>query len=1278
MSLRSVSTTITLLMVWFLSTSSTRTEVVLPQVEMEQQTQQPLPDIITGLLMRYFRHPFQPVQFFWSASSASHRYIQVDLMTTVLWRTSGHLVVTFANPEASLQSAVQQKRSHAVLFGEDVDAFERLLANFSTFVNDYSGRYLLVLTGATPTLSTLVHVHLRQLFRALWQRHIVHVNVLVQTNSSIVRAYTYVPYSSQHCGKPVVRLAAILPSTGQQHHLYPPLTSLHNCTLQVGTFEAKPYTILQRKVDGFIELGGFEGDMLQLLAHRLQFRVNVTESPHQLQWGVIGAPGNSTGTMQLVQDEQVDLVIACMALDVTRGIYLKAGWAHYTSRILFAVPQGHPYSAFEKLFRPFGTDVWLALGALLLCVVGVVGGLSMGRRARSLRRFVYGPAVRMPLLDALYLLWGGAIVTVSSRNFARSLLAHWLGFTFVMRTLYQGSLYLYLQRSANYPPIATLEQIHHSTLHYYMVNIAMRFFVDRPEIRPRVRFIPPGLDTLGGQVAGMASRYTDRVVVCPQDMVAYNNRLTKRTGRPIQVTRESITLFPLSIYYPKKSCLTALFDRQVGRIVQSGLVDLWVRNYGDYDFEESRRESSSGGEPSKLTLVHLAGAYQLLVGMHTLAMVVFLLELLSLRLPRLRAFLTLFLPVLGNTTSSNAVDGSKRLLVRETVGNHFSEVIVDALTRYYVQNHSSTMVMRLSTIGQRARDLQSDIMDEVMQRTSHSIAYEFWSKTTPSRRPRIFNIAFIDGVHAFEQLFHALDPAHNDFSGYYLIVLTEPSTPTLLERIFALLWTLNVINVNVITADLEDQSHWQSVLMHTYYPYRAGACERPVPHLLHRFRRGKRLDVSVELFPPKLENFHRCPVTVGTFHLPPYVLLHRGAAGDKPTGYGGFEGDLLRALSIKLNFTVRLIEPEMGELWGRTPSPNQSADAASGCVRLVLSERANLTLGRFAIRGDRNLVMKSSRSYYTVRMVLAVPAGRAYTPFEKLFRPFSRPTWVLVTLYLVVGVVVIGVIRLSRLPPYVRHFVYGRSVSTPLLNLLNVLFGGALLRLPTRNFARTLLLLWLYYCLVVRTCYQGSLYEYLQERKNFSPLQTVDAMVAHDYRFYSLHGASHYLEQLTAILPRITWLSDDDANVERQLLEMASHRAPASALFTDVERVAYHNRYRVREGLVHVANVVLVRLPIGIYYPLKSCLTNQFNSELDGLLASGYVNYRLERYVNYDMLKGPVDHEHLPTPLTIDQLEGCYETLVGLLLVATGLLLLELASRWIVPLRTLLTFLQSE
>uniref|UniRef100_A0A182JIF6 Putative ionotropic receptor ligand binding domain-containing protein n=1 Tax=Anopheles atroparvus TaxID=41427 RepID=A0A182JIF6_ANOAO len=625
----------------------------------------------------------------------------------------------------------------------------------------------------------------------------------------------------------------------------------------------------------------------------------------------------------------------------------------------------------------------------------------------------------------------------------------------------------------------------------------------------------------------------------------------------------------------------------------------------------------------------------------------------------------------------------RRLVVRETVGNHFSEVIVDALHRYYVQNHSSTQITRLATMSRQTYDLQSDIMDEVMQRTSHRIAYVFGAGNQRSRRPRIFNIAFVDGYGAFLQLFSALDPAYNDFSGYYLIVLTAIGQllPETLQRIFAFLWSLNVVNVNVVTADLEDHSRWQSVLMYTYYPYREGACEQILPRLLHRFRKGQRMDKAVQMFPEKLDNFHECCITVATFHLPPYVLLrHQDTLEWNSSTHDahGVEGDLLWELAKRLNFTVRLTVPDDRELWGAEgePDPDGSYSSATGSVRLVVSGRANLTLGRFAIHGGLNRAMKHSRSYYTVPMVFALPPGRPYTPFEKLFRPFARSTWLALVAFLAVGVATIAVIRFTRAPECVSALVYGRGIHLPLLNLLIVFFGGAMPRLPRGNFARTLLLLWMGYCLVMRSGYQGSLFEYLQEKKNFSHPSTVRGLLAEPYNVHSMRGTAKSLELIPGVAERAVWLPDDDAYVERYLQDLAGFRV-RGALFTDYERVAYYNRHHYRTGYVHIVGEVLVHLPIGFYYPKQSCLVNAFDREIDGLLMSGFFPHRLQRYINYDFFRHQ-PHHHVPSPLTNDQLTGSYEALAVLLLVALVVHLLELASVRLTRLRRALAFLHSE
>lgn len=59
------------------------------------------------------------------------------------------------------------------------------------------------------------------------------------------------------------------------------------------------------------------------------------------------------------------------------------------------------------------------------------------------------------------------------------------------------------------------------------------------------------------------------------------------------------------------------------------------------------------------------------------------------------------------------------------------------------------------------------------------------------------------------------------------------------------------------------------------------------------------------------------------------------------------------------------------------------------------------------------------------------------------------------------------------------------------------------MRPPSRNFARTLLAFWLFGTLVLRSSYQGALFEFLHSRKSAQELDTLDKLVEHDVPIYA-------------------------------------------------------------------------------------------------------------------------------------------------------------------------------
>ena len=138
---------------------------------------------------------------------------------------------------------------------------------------------------------------------------------------------------------------------------------------------------------------------------------------------------------------------------------------------------------------------------------------------------------------------------------------------------------------------------------------------------------------------------------------------------------------------------------------------------------------------------------------------------------------------------------------------------------------------------------------------------------------------------------------------------------------------------------------------------------------------------------------------------------------------------------------------------------------------MVIENKANITIGYISSTVVRNLFMKSSYVYYTSNLVWICPPGRLYTSLEKLFKPFRNILWSCILIVFFVSFVAIRVFKLQA--PPIRNFVIGSGNNSPCLNISNIFFGGSLSKLPMRNFARTLLAMFMIYCLVIRSSYTG-------------------------------------------------------------------------------------------------------------------------------------------------------------------------------------------------------------
>ncbi|KAG5669527.1 hypothetical protein PVAND_017414 [Polypedilum vanderplanki] len=100
-----------------------------------------------------------------------------------------------------------------------------------------------------------------------------------------------------------------------------------------------------------------------------------------------------------------------------------------------------------------------------------------------------------------------------------------------------------------------------------------------------------------------------------------------------------------------------------------------------------------------------------------------------------------------------------------------------------------------------------------------------------------------------------------------------------------------------------------------------------------------------------------------------------------------------------------------------------------------------------------------------------------YTNYEKLLMPFDRTTWILLT---ITAAFTFGIILgYYAFPKWIRIIFYSSDMKDPTYKMLGVIFGISQLKLPQRSTKRFVLSLFIWFCLIFRTCYQSMLFEFM-------------------------------------------------------------------------------------------------------------------------------------------------------------------------------------------------------
>ncbi|XP_058127326.1 uncharacterized protein LOC131291010 [Anopheles ziemanni] len=502
---------------------------------------------------------------------------------------------------------------------------------------------------------------------------------------------------------------------------------------------------------------------------------------------------------------------------------------------------------------------------------------------------------------------------------------------------------------------------------------------------------------------------------------------------------------------------------------------------------------------------------------------------------------------------------------------------------------------------------------------------------------RNFVLIVTDSLASFDENLGPMIDKNVEFRGYFLLLVhsSYDASVAKIQYILKRLWDFRVHNVLLA---LESTSNATVVKddagggifgidLVSYTPFGPGCCGCARPYIVDRCIDGRLSNGTAALFDRFERNLYGCQLRIAAFERPPFMQF----TNDTPPKLSGIEGDLIELLSQKLNFTVTIVEPPDGHVWGRI-YPNGTTN---GAMKLLMESRVHLTLGRYFPYPRLLANTTQSHSYYIADLVLAVPEALVpATPLEQLLKPFRWKIWLLLALELGLG--------------FGALFVFGGNNIA--LDFWRTFLGESLPALPRVATKRFMLMLWILHTTLLRECYKGALVGFLTEPTPLNDIHSIDALLDAGYRFAMTETVYHKVfHESSKIDHRLVLVEPSDG---QYLLQRTLQSGERLAIANTREEIALFNGRNRSVINYRTSDEQLLTFHFCMYFKRSSPVVTAFDWYIRRILATGYITRWYTTNVDLQFLRPTLANSGQAEVLTMRHLQGCYVLLLGGLIVS--------------------------
>ncbi|XP_050328172.1 uncharacterized protein LOC126758141 [Bactrocera neohumeralis] len=518
----------------------------------------------------------------------------------------------------------------AIWFIDNWNSFDELAMDLEDPKSTYkrSGLFVLVYTGNESERLTTV----KRIFSRFFELFVININVFLLMDTTAF-VYTYFPFTPNKChsAKPELLFSfrnnqARFKPKGHQKFFPPKVRNLHGCELAIVTWHDPPFIVLDQDPDsGHIKsVEGIEGLLITILAEAMNFTIRIVD-PQPRDRGAIYENGTLTGVTKMIAEANANITIIYIMYEKKRSQVMDATFSYMSFPLLLAIPHGRPLSPLQRLLRPFKFIIWTLIGSNIVLAVLLIYALKFLGSSR-LVSFVFGSSNRIPFSNLWASLYGNVIHNqLPYRNFSRYLLGLWLLCTLVLRSAYTGQLFIMLQDGRALTPLKSFKEVVEQNL---TVNTApvLTELLSSALGESSIGHIDGGKNTMPRILKRIAHGSKEALTIIEPALLYYNYQQTTEDER-VAILPQKLIMTPLTMYMPKHSYLLWPINRIILEFIGVGIVDKFEKSY------RSINPITESEEPVKLSLFLLLGIFSLYGALMILCILIFLLELWTVRSP---------------------------------------------------------------------------------------------------------------------------------------------------------------------------------------------------------------------------------------------------------------------------------------------------------------------------------------------------------------------------------------------------------------------------------------------------------------------------------------------------------------------------------------------------------------------------------------------------------------------------------------------------------------------